>query len=106
MRMTNEDWPQTGRGWTQDEAVAYEVACELLTGMVAWCSSDIAKEEQQTAPDVDHIHALEEEIGRYERERRQLDPADHDEVARVTQMYGAKLRAHYAELRATDEDPS
>ncbi len=104
--MTDEDWPRTGRdlgGWTQDEAVAYEVACELLTGMVAWCSSEIAKERARPTPDVAVIQRWESDSARYAREQRELDPADDAEVVRVTRVYGEQLREHYEQVRASGE---
>jgi hypothetical protein len=78
--------------WTQEEAIAFECAREVITDMMAICSADIDEEECKHSPDLERLALLETELARLADERAALTVSDQDEVARVRKEYGAKVR--------------
>jgi len=90
------DQPQ----WTQEEAIDYECAREAITHARSICYSQIYKEEAKPQPDKALLAELRAEAGRLFEERRNLDPADHAEVARVRAKCGAFVRAWNAKREA------
>jgi hypothetical protein len=100
--------PLLGQGdigrWSQNEAVDYETACEVYTGLIAWCTSEIESERRKPGGDESVIADLMARSRQYVQERRALDPTDHDEIARVIQELGGLLKAHRAELKSRRED--
>ena len=78
--------------WSDDEAVAYEVALELINEVVGACSARIATEQARPDPDRDAIAVWLAERGRCAEVRRGLDPSDHAAVARVRREYAALAR--------------
>ena len=80
--------------WTQDEAIAYECACETITNLMAIKSGQIYREEKKENPDGKLIAKLEEESSRLHRERVELQLKDHVNVERICVEYGAIIRAH------------
>ena len=79
--------------WTQDDAIAFECACEVITDMMAIQSCQIAEEAKKTAPDADREASLRAERSRLYKERLALHVDDHGEVARIRTEYGAIIRA-------------
>jgi sirohydrochlorin ferrochelatase len=79
--------------WTQDEAIAYECACEVITDLIAIHSRQIAEERAKPRQNVARIARLENEISRVFRERENLHVHDHAEVARIRTEYGALVRS-------------
>lgn len=79
--------------WTQDEAVAFEVARETIGHLMSIYTSEIATEERKSEPDKALIASLEERFAALHRERAGLRLKDHANVARVTQEYGLMVRA-------------
>lgn len=79
-------------GWTQDEAIAFECACEAITHMIAICSSEIAAEEASAEPNAMRIEYLQKKILSYVSERRNLHVESHVEIARIREQYGAYIR--------------
>lgn len=79
--------------WTQDEAIAFEVARETIGHLMSICTSEIAQEERKAAPDKVVIARLEERFTALHQERARLRLADHAEVARISREYGALVRA-------------
>ena len=86
--------------WTQDEAIAYECAREVISDVNAILSSEIAEESAKASPDATRIEQLGAERSRHFQERASLRIHDHDEIARIRTEYGARVRAWRAEQRA------
>lgn len=83
--------------WSQDEAVAFVCARECITDMMGICSTAIADEESQTAPDAVRLAGLEKNLVELARERATLTLADQDKIATIRREYGAQVRAHRAQ---------
>ena len=79
--------------WTQDEAIAFECACEAITDMMAIHTGQIADEANKDEPDADRVASLRAERSRLSQERLALLVDNQDEVARIRTKYGAIIRA-------------
>jgi hypothetical protein len=88
---------ETMQKWTQDEAIAFECAREVITDLRAILTDQIAEESSKAPPDADKLESLHAESSRLFRERAGLHVKDHAEVARVRAEYGARIRAWRAE---------
>ncbi|MBR4876279.1 MAG: hypothetical protein IKU14_01025 [Rhodocyclaceae bacterium] len=91
-----DDVPTSGRQWTQDEAIAYECAREVITHLRAILTGEIDEENRKEQPDAQKLERLHAESSRLFRERAQLHVKDHEEIARVRAEYGARVRAYMA----------
>ena len=91
-----DDVPTSGRQWTQDEAIAYECAREVITHLRAILTGEIDEENRKEQPDAQKLERLYAESSRLFRERAQLHVKDHEEIARVRAEYGARVRAYMA----------
>lgn len=83
--------------WTQDEAIAFECAREVITDLRAIITGQIAEENDKEHPDTDRLSALRAERSRLFRERAGLRVQDQTAVARVRAEYGARVRSWRAE---------
>jgi len=83
--------------WTQEEAIAFECAREVITHLRAILTSQIADESSKEHPDAEKLAHLYAESSRLFRERAGLHVKDHAEVARVRSEYGALVRAWQTE---------
>lgn len=83
--------------WSDEESVAYEVAIEATGEVVGVCSSKLSKERVKPEPDPDVIAAWHDEIRRWVKIRRALDPTNHDQIARVRRE--APAHAQYLRQR-------
>ena len=88
--------------WTQDEAIDFECAREVITDMRAILTGEIAEESSKENPDAERLERLHAESSRLFRERAGLHVKDHDAIVRVRAEYGARVRA----WRAGTSDPS
>ena len=79
--------------WTQDEAIAYECACEAITHLMAIKTKLIHEEEQKENPDMDMTARLRIERYGLHVEREDLQLKDHDSITRIRSEYGAIIRA-------------
>jgi hypothetical protein len=79
--------------WTQEEAIAFECAREVITDMMAIHSGQIAEEQAKHRPDSDRLAQLRAERTRLARERTELNVHDHADIARIRAVYGAAVRA-------------
>ena len=86
--------PASGPRWTQEEAIAFEVAKECIGHWLTVYSGEIADEEKKPAPSAERLDRLEAEVSRLSRERASFHVQDHVEVERVTAHYGALVRAY------------
>lgn len=95
--MTEDSGPDLDNigGWTQDEAIAYEVARETFNDLVGYCMARIYEEEAKAESDQSVIDHWNSEADRYVRERRELDPSDNEAVQKVITEYGALARRLY-----------
>ncbi len=94
---------EQGRGgpkWTQDEAIDFECAREVITDLQAILTGQIAEEGGKKHPDAERLAALRAERSRLFRERGGLHVKDHDAIARVLTEYGALVRSWRAEHQA------
>ena len=78
--------------YTQDEAIAYECACECITHLRAIYTAELYHDK----PSPERRAALELEQSRLYEERRTLRVKDHDKIARIRSEYGALCRADLA----------
>lgn len=82
--------------WTQEEAIAFECAREVITDMMAIHSGQIAEEEAKSRPDPNRLAQLRAERTRLARERTELHVHDYADIARIRAVYGGAVRAHRA----------
>ena len=86
--------------WTQDQAIAFECAREVITDMMAICTGRIADERTKKSPDTELIATLRADRSRLHQERTALHVTDDANVARIRAEYGAIVRAWRAEHHA------
>ena len=79
--------------WTQEQAITYECAREVITDLSAICTARIYGELAKQTPDHGLVASLEEKITRLFNERRELTVGNQDEIAKIRQAYGAEVRA-------------
>lgn len=79
--------------WTQDEAIAFECAREVITDMMAICTSQISDESSKATLDTNRLAQLRIERSKLFRERATLHVADQSDIARIRANYGAIVRA-------------
>ena len=85
--------------WTQNEAVAFECAREVITDLRAILTARITEESNKEHPDTERLAELRAERSRLFRERADLRVKDHAEIARVRAEYGAQVRTWRAECQ-------
>ncbi|NKC11796.1 MAG: hypothetical protein GKR94_06300 [Gammaproteobacteria bacterium] len=83
--------------WTQNEAVAFECAREVITDLRAILTGQIAEEASKEHPNAERLANLRAERLRLFRERAGLRVKDQATVARVRAEYGARVRSWRAE---------
>ncbi|RDI97031.1 hypothetical protein DVT68_18230 [Dyella solisilvae] len=79
--------------WTQDEAIAFEAACDAIAHLRAQLTHDISVESGKEKPDWRYVAEQEAEFGRLVRERKALHVGDHEDIARIRREYVARIRA-------------
>ena len=79
--------------WTQDEAIDFECAREVITDLRAILTTQIYEENNKEQPDAAKLEQLYAESSRLFRERANLHVTDHENVKRVLDRYGAQVRA-------------
>ena len=78
--------------WTQDQAIAFECAREVITDMMAIQTGLIASETEKASPDLGYLEDLRAKRSQFAQERSGLHVEDDAEIARVRQQYGAIVR--------------
>jgi hypothetical protein len=81
------------RHWSQEEAIAFECAREVITDMMAIQTGQIADENAKAQPDAARLALLRAERSRLSQERADLHVGDRSDVARIRAEYGAIVRA-------------
>lgn len=89
--------PLTPPLWTQDQALAYEAACECIGEVMAICSADLHRENRLLAPNAQRVAALQIELVKLGDERAALRVGDAQAVAAARATYGARVRAYRAQ---------
>jgi len=79
--------------WTQDEAIEFECAREVITHLRAILTHEITAESSKAYPDAQKLAQLHEESNRLFQERVHLRVKSHAEIARVQAEYGPRIRA-------------
>lgn len=85
--------------WTQEQAIAYECAREVITDLSAICTARIYDELAKQTPDHGLVVSLEEKITRLFNERRELTVGNQDEIAKIRHAYGSEVRAWRAQTQ-------
>ncbi|WP_207386284.1 hypothetical protein [Protofrankia symbiont of Coriaria ruscifolia] len=83
--------------WSQEEAIAYEVAEDLLGSMLAWANAQRWRELEKPTPDPAVVARWREQAADYARQRRELPGDDPAAVARAIREYGPAVRRFYDE---------
>ena len=78
--------------WSQDDAVAYEVAVDTIGMVIACYSGLIASEERRAIPDQDQLQVWENAITRATADEQNLSVRDRAGVDRATAAYAGELR--------------
>ena len=86
--------------WTQDEAIAFECAREVITDMMAIQTGQIAEEAHKPTPSADRLASLRAERSKLAKERAALHVEDLADIARIRTEYGAVVRAWRGEHHA------
>jgi vacuolar-type H+-ATPase subunit I/STV1 len=85
--------------WTQEQAIAYECAREVITDLSAICTVRIYDEMTKQTPDHALVASLEEKITRLFKERRELTVGNQDAIAKIRHEYGSEVRAWRAQVQ-------
>ena len=85
--------------WTQEQAIAFEVATESISMMIGILQGEIYDAGQ----DHDRVASLRAEVSRLWEERRALHVTDDTAVAAVRAKYGPMIRAWRERLKDKPE---
>ncbi|MCW8208085.1 hypothetical protein D8B24_13725 [Verminephrobacter aporrectodeae subsp. tuberculatae] len=78
--------------WTEEDAIAYECACDTINDLMSIKTRQIADESRNPHPDPVRLESLQAERSRLAREWEDLYVDDHVQVARIRVEYGAIVR--------------
>jgi hypothetical protein len=93
MSQSSSQPPEQKPAWSQEDAVAYEVARECITRMMAIRTSWIAEEQRQAEPNPAKLEVWRRERFQYATELADLDVRDRMKSERICEFYGAQIRA-------------
>jgi hypothetical protein len=79
--------------WTQDEAIAFEAAKEVIGHMIAIKSSELWNEEQKDIQDLEKISQLKLKRDELVSEQINLRLKNHENIERVIKEYGSLIKA-------------
>lgn len=79
--------------WTQDQAIAFESACEIIGHLIGIKMEQIEAELNSPAPDQARVDALRTEHHALAAERNSLHVTDTDKVSRIRREYGSMIKA-------------
>ncbi len=79
--------------WTQDEAIAFESACECITDLIGILMAAVYQEESNATPDSQRLLELNAAVSRSWQTRERLGVHNHSGIARIRDEYGSKIRA-------------
>jgi hypothetical protein len=92
--------------WTQEEAIAYECAQEVLTDLSAICTTRIYDERLKASPDLSLIDALRTKQKLLRQQRENLTVGNQEEIAEIRRECGAEVRAWRAKSGAEPNPPT
>lgn len=92
-RRTKEN--EMGKGLFRRTGVRYEVACDVLGGLIAHHAEIIGTQLSRDEPDQAVVEAAELAQRSLRDEREALDPRDPDAIEKVIATYGPQARAAY-----------
>lgn len=78
--------------WTQEKAIDYECAREVITDLSSILTSRIYSELAKHIPDHDLVASLKARRTQLFNERRGLTVGNQDELARLRKEYGSEIR--------------
>lgn len=79
--------------WTQEESIAFECACEFITGLMAICSAKLA--DPELTPELETYY--EGHRSRLAQERQTLHVHDHERIALIS----SSVKENERKLRAS-----
>lgn len=83
--------------WTQDEAVDFETAREVITNLMAIQSRQIEEERQKDVPDQKRMTELHDYRARLADEQTKLHINEPAKIARILEDYGPVVRSWRAQ---------
>lgn len=86
--------------WTQEQAIAYECARELIGHVIAIYSANIDEALGRPTPDMALVNTLRKDRADCARERDALRVTDDVGVANVRDLYGAMIRGYHSTQQA------
>ena len=92
--------PVASPQWTQEQAIAFESACECISDLMAIYTARIEDAKRKNKADAHELAALRAERSRLARERAELHVPDQAEIARIRAQYGEIIRAWRADHHA------
>jgi hypothetical protein len=100
MSMNDSFLPTRYPLWTQEEAIAFECAQEVLTHLSAICTARIYDEQLKASPDLGLIDTLRSKQVLLRQKRDSLTVDNQEKIAKIRREYGAEVRAWNAQTRA------
>lgn len=91
--------PLTAPLWTQEQAIAFEAACECISHVMAICSAELHRAQANQVPDIELVDSLRAQLASLALERSALHVGDDERVASVRAVYGARVRLHTQRLK-------
>src|SRR5450830_646254 len=85
--------------WTQDQAIAFECAREVITDMMAIKTALIATETEKVNPDSEYLIDLRTKRSKLSIERSGLHVDDDAKIDCIREQYGAIVRSWREEMR-------
>lgn len=95
----------TAASWTQDEAIAYESACECIMHLAGIYTEQIHAARSEVPLNQALIDALRARRAALVQERYALHVQDAMQVARIRSVYGVQVRAHNEIARTGELEP-
>jgi hypothetical protein len=89
--------------WTQEEAIAFECAREVICDMMAICTGRMADETRKPNPDTQRVEEMRARRAKLAQELTDLHFTAYEEIARIRAEYGAIIRAWREEHRLAAE---
>ena len=82
--------------WTQDQAIAYGAALDVINDVIAGYSEQIGAEERETQPNASRIAWLDMRVDQAREVMHSLNVTDAANVRQVLSEYNAIVRARDA----------
>jgi len=86
--------------WTQDQAIAFECAREVITDMMAIQTALIVTETEKINPDLEYLIDLRTKRSKLAIERSGLHVDEEGKINQIRGQYGAIVRSWREEMRS------